>query len=116
MSLTAQGLSSEGTGLGRAAFHCYLVLKVVLGCIPFFLKLEEMVAEGGTKTIGADLQEWPHQLVPSGLEISLQDLLRDAVDEAAERHELVQQEEDQLRRSVPPEQVSWRRICDKNVF
>ena len=57
MSLTAQGLSSEGTGLGREAFHCYLVLKVVLGCIPFFLKLEEMVAEGGTKTIGADLQE-----------------------------------------------------------
>ena len=37
------------TGLGRAAFHCYPVLKVVIGCIPFFLKWEEMVVEGGKK-------------------------------------------------------------------
>ena len=39
----------SGTGLARAAFHCYPVLKVVIGCIPFFLKWEEMVVEGGTK-------------------------------------------------------------------
>ena len=39
----------SGTGLGRAAFHCSPVLKVVMGCIPFFLKLEDMVVEGGTK-------------------------------------------------------------------
>ena len=38
-----------GTRVGRAAVHCYLVLKVVTGCILFFLKWEEMVEEGGTK-------------------------------------------------------------------
>ena len=37
------------TGLGRAAFHCYPVLNVVIGCIPFLLKGEKMVVEGGTK-------------------------------------------------------------------
>ena len=36
----------SGTGLVRAAFHCYPVLTVVIGCIPFFLKWEEMVVEG----------------------------------------------------------------------
>ena len=28
---------ASDTGLGRAAFHCYPALKVVIGCIPFFL-------------------------------------------------------------------------------
>ena len=32
----------SGTGLGRAAFHCYPVLKIVF-------KWEETVEEGGTK-------------------------------------------------------------------
>ena len=27
----------------------YLVLKIVIGCIPFFLKWEEIVVVGGTK-------------------------------------------------------------------
>ena len=34
-----QGLRSGGTGLARAAFHCYPVFKVVIGCITFFLKV-----------------------------------------------------------------------------
>ena len=32
----------------RAPCHCYPLLKVIIGSIPFFLKLEEMVVEGGT--------------------------------------------------------------------
>ena len=38
----------SGTGFGRAAFHGYPVLKVVIGCIAFYLNWEEMVVEGGT--------------------------------------------------------------------
>ena len=45
-----QGLSS-GTGSGRSAFHCYPVLKLVIGCILYVFKLEEMVVEGGIKKI-----------------------------------------------------------------
>ena len=33
-----------GTGLGRSAFHCYPVLKAVMGYITFFFK--ELVEEG----------------------------------------------------------------------
>ena len=33
--------------LGRAAFHCYQLLKVLTGLIPFFLSWEEMVVEAG---------------------------------------------------------------------
>ena len=40
----------SGTGLGRAAIHCYTALKVVIGCIPFSFKWEEIVVVGGTKT------------------------------------------------------------------
>ena len=40
----------KNTGLGRAAFHCYPVLKVVIHRVyPFFLLWEDMVVEGGTK-------------------------------------------------------------------
>ena len=42
-------LAVSGPGLGRAAFHRQPVLQVVIGCIPFFLKWEEVVVEGGTK-------------------------------------------------------------------
>ena len=38
----------SGTELGRAAFHCNPVLKVIIGSIPFFLWWDEMVVEGGT--------------------------------------------------------------------
>ena len=38
----------SGTGLGRAAFHYFPVLKVVIGGIPFFNKVE-MVVKGSTK-------------------------------------------------------------------
>ena len=44
-----QGLSCSW--LGRAAFLCYSILKVVKGCIPFFFKWEEMEVESGTKKI-----------------------------------------------------------------
>ena len=33
----------SGTGFDRPAFHCYLLLKVVIGSIPLFLKWDEMV-------------------------------------------------------------------------
>ena len=50
------------TGLGIPAFHCYPVLKAVIGCIPFFLKWEEMVEEGGTKmrsSLASRTARWP---------------------------------------------------------
>ena len=40
----------SGAGLGRAALHCYPVLKVVICRLhAFFLSWEEMMVEGGTK-------------------------------------------------------------------
>ena len=40
----------SGTRLSRAAYHCYPVLKIVIGWIPSFVKGEEMEVEGGTKS------------------------------------------------------------------
>ena len=37
----------SGTELGWTPIYCYSVLKVALGCISFFCKREETVAEGG---------------------------------------------------------------------
>ena len=42
---------ASGTGLDRAAFHCYPELKVVIGCILFSLKWEEMVVDRGAKKV-----------------------------------------------------------------
>ena len=39
----------SGIGLDRAAYYCYSVVKVVIGCISFLLKREKKVVEGGTK-------------------------------------------------------------------
>ena len=43
-------------GLARAAFHCYLVLKVVIGCVPFNLKWSERCLRTELKRKSADLQ------------------------------------------------------------
>ena len=51
------------------------------------------------------LQKGPHELIPSSLEIFLHDFFVEAVDEAGEVDELVEQEKDQLGRRVPPQQV-----------
>ena len=37
----------SGTGLGRAAFYCYPVLKANMGSIPFSFNCEEMAVVGG---------------------------------------------------------------------
>ena len=39
----------SGTGLGHGSLYWSLTTKVVMGCIPFFCKWEEMVEVGGTK-------------------------------------------------------------------
>ena len=41
----------SGTGLGRAAFRCYLVLKVVIGCILFLLKVGGNSGRGQHKKV-----------------------------------------------------------------
>ena len=40
------------------------------------------------------MEKSPHEVISSGLEIFLHDLIRDSVNEAAEVDELVQQEKD----------------------
>ena len=58
----------------------------------------------------ADLKQGPHQLIPSSLELLLDDHLIDPVNEACKVDELVQQEEDHDRGGVPPQQLRGRRI------
>ena len=56
-------------------------------------------------------------MIPSSLELLLDDHLIDSVNEAGEVDELVQEEEDHDRGGVPPQQLRGRRIYKnkKNV-